>query len=105
MQQIRGSVGKMPEVSESLTICVRIGSTMSGHEMSREVRIGSTSHVFEAGFCTNLRTVFFDWFGRREFPVKCLSMEGAGDCGSNSFRIFSIFAQEKKSEKILGESD
>ena len=96
----------MPEVSESLTMWVRVGSTMSRHSMSREVGIGSSSQVFGAELCANLRTAFSETGSRNVsgFPVIHLPKDGSEDCGPDSFRIFTCLFK-KKSKKILGKSD
>ena len=70
--------------------------------MSREVGIGSSLHVFGAGFCTDLRTAFSETGSKNVsgFPVKRLPEDGSEDCGPSSFRIFAILFKKKIGENI-----
>ena len=74
--------------------------------MSREMGIGSSSHVFRAEFYTDLPTVFSDTGSKHVsgFPVKRLPKDGSEDRGPNSSRVFIILFK-KKSEKIFRKSD
>ena len=90
----------MPEVSESVTMWIRVGSTMSSHSMSSEVGTGSSSHVFGADLCTDLRTVFSDT-GSKDvsgFPVKHLPKDSS--LLAQYISDFHHFVQEKFGEDI-----
>ena len=92
----------MPEVSKSITIWVRVGSTMSRHSMSREVGIGSSLHVSGVEFCTNLRTMFSETGSKNisGFPGKRLPKDGSENCGPNSFWIFTLLLKKKIRENV-----
>ena len=70
--------------------------------MSREVEIGSSSHVFGAEFCTNLRRMFPETGSKHVsvFPKTRLPKDGSEDCGPNLFRIFTLLFKKKIGENI-----
>ena len=76
--------------------------------MSKDEGIGSVHMSLKRSFAQIYEQLLFSETGPKDesgFPVKRLPKDSSGDCGSNSFRIFTILFPPKKSEKILGKSN